>query len=89
MEKLMDLAVNLMKTVLPPAVSLVKSTAGLMLKGIGEIGKLILPKAKDGAKKLAKRRVAKRGKKILRKTAFISGCVMACSIAALIFIEKE
>ena len=89
MEKLMALVTGVLKTVLPPAANLIRSTAGMMLTGIGELGKLILPKAKDGAKKLAKRRVTKKGRRLLRKTAAISGCVMVFSIAALVATRKK
>ena len=89
MDKLMELVTALIKTVLPPAARLIKTTAGMLLKGVGELGKLILPKAKAEAKKLAKKKAAKRGKRLLRKTAVLSGLVMVGSIAALIFLKKE
>ena len=89
MEKLLEMATGLLKAVLPPAASLIRSTAGMMLTGAGKLGKLILPKAKDEAEKIAKKRLAKRGKRLLRKTAVLSGCVMVGSIAALVFLNKK
>ena len=68
---------------------LLRSTGGALLTGAGSLGKVILPKLKKLAKRIVKRRYAKRCNRLLRRTAFLSCCVMVGSIAALIFLNKK
>lgn len=68
---------------------LLRSTGGALLTGAGKLGKLILPKLKKMAKRIVKRRYAKRCNRLLRRTALLSGFVMVGSIAALIFLNKK
>ena len=90
MEKLLALATDTLKTVLPPAIDLIKSAAGMLVGIAGKLAKLALPAAKGGEKKLmAKTNLGQKSRRLLRKTAVISGLVLILSIAGLILTREK
>ena len=90
MEKLITLLTDTLKTVLPPAVDLIKSAAGMLVTMAGKTAKLALPAAKKGADKLlAKSSLGKKGRRLMRKTAVLSGVVLAVSVAGLILTREK
>ena len=89
MEKLMQFITDTVKAVLPPAADLLKKSAGMLLSMAGNVAKLVMPAAKEGTKKLVQRKADKKLNRILRKTAVISGGVMALSVVGLIVLRKK
>jgi len=85
MNKLLEFAAETAKALLPAAGEAAKHLLSAMGKLAGGIGKAGLSAIKSKGTKTALRK----GRKLLRKTALISGCVAFLSCTALILSRKE
>ncbi len=85
MDKLLGLAADVAKGLLPVAADMAKTVLNAGLKLAGSLGKLGLSAVKSrGTKKLLHK-----GRKVLRITALASGCVMVLSIAGLVLSHRK
>ena len=87
-KKLIEVAGQLAKALLPMAGDLAKLGLETGGKIAGTLGKRALGLAK-GKGGVAAKRFAKKQRKLLRKTALISGCVLALSVTGLFLSRKK
>ena len=88
MGKLLELAGDLGKTLLPAAADLAKLGLKTGGKLAGKLGRRALDFGK-GEGGIAARRFTRKKRKLLRKTAILSGCVLALSVAGLVMGRKK
>ncbi len=88
MDKLIGMAADLAKTVLPVAAEMAKIILGSAAKLAGRAGKRALTSVREKGGAKAKGLLQK-NRKVLGKTAAVSGCVLALSVAGLVLSRKK
>ena len=89
MEKLLQRTVDIGRSLTPAAQDLARSAGSMIGKLAGGFGKLVFSAAKIGVKKLGERRLVRKGRRFLRRTALISGSITVLSCVGLVLLRRR